>query len=67
MHKLIITSCFHHAIAVDNFNAGTRFSFSLRFRTAFCSGVLIYVHSLLFPDHVVVEMFNGTVSNNLAK
>ena len=47
---------------VEDFDGGTSFSFSLRFRTSSCSGLLLYSHSLLFPDHLLVELLNGTVS-----
>ena len=47
---------------VDNFDGGISFSFSLGFRTSSCSGLLLYAHSLLFPDHVALELLNGTVS-----
>ena len=49
-------------ILVDNFNVGIRFSFSVDFRTENCSGVLLYIASSIFPDHVLVELRGGRVS-----
>ena len=41
--------------AVDNFDGGISFSFSLPFRTISCSGLLLY-------SHIALELLNGTVS-----
>lgn len=50
---------------VDNYFAGTSFGFSLEFRTLQCSGLLLYVASSIYSDHVALEIINGSVSINL--
>lgn len=46
---------------VNNFYAGKRFTFSLDFRTYNCNGILLYVATPLYPDHVLLELANGRV------
>ena len=48
--------------AVDSFYAGIRFTFSMDIRTTQCTGLLAYVATPLYPDHVLLEIINGTVS-----
>ena len=39
-----------------------KYGVSLEFRTADCSGLLLYSASLSNPDHTALELHNGTVS-----
>ena len=65
-----ITSSLHHhyiinisplSSPVDNVYVGVQFTFSVEFRTTVCSGLLAYVASPLYSDHIVLELYNGTV------
>ena len=49
--------------AVDRYRPGIRFAFSMEVRTTQCDGLLAYVATPLYPDHVLLEIVNGTVSH----
>ena len=49
--------------AVDRFSVGVKFGVSFEFRTSRCSGVLLYVASPFYPDHLLLELVDGTVSH----
>ena len=49
---------------VDNFDVGVNFAFSVNFVTTNCNGLLLYVASSIYSDHLLVELRNGRVCNN---
>ena len=48
---------------VNNFYAGKRFKFGMDIRTFNCTGILLYVATPLYPDHVLLELTDGMVLN----
>ena len=48
-------------ILVDNFYAGKRLTFSMDIRTHNCTGILLYVATALYPDHLLLELADGRV------
>ena len=48
-------------VVVNNFYGGKRFTFSMDFRTLNCSGILLYVATPLYPEHVLLELLDGRV------
>lgn len=47
---------------VDEVAGGVEFSASLDFRTANCTGLLLYTASSTLPDHLGLELVDGVVS-----
>ena len=47
---------------VNGFNVGVRLNISVDFRTNSCSGLLFYVASSIYSDHLLVELRDGHVS-----
>lgn len=55
-------SYYYSFILVDGFDVGVRLNITLDFRTNNCSGLLLYVASSIYSDHLLVELRNGQVS-----
>ena len=55
MHVIIISTG-------KEFYVGVELNISVDFRTNTCSGLLLYVASSIYPDHLLVELRNGCVS-----
>ncbi len=45
----------------DRFDVGVRLNITMDFRTDNCSGLLFYVASSIYSDHLLVELRNGQV------
>ena len=56
---LIFTSIY---VLVNGFNVGVRLNITVDIRTSNCSGLLFYVTSSIYSDHLLVELRDGFVS-----
>lgn len=52
---------------MDGFDVGVQLNISVDFRTTNCTGLLLYVASSIYSDHLLVEIRNGLVSQFLAQ
>ena len=50
-------------LLVDGFNVGVQLNITVDFRTNNCTGLLLYVASSIYSDHLLVELRNGLVSH----
>ena len=56
------SECFVFFFPVNAFDVGVRLNISLEFRTNNCSGLLLFVASSIYTDHLLVKLRDGRVS-----